>query len=214
MHQAHAMGIYQDRIFPKLNGRLLGSDKLDELRAELIGQAVGHVLEIGSGVGTNFIYYSRAITSLTTSEPNQTSNKIARRSIRYFNFPIAQKGQTVEALSAPDKSFDTVVSTFVLCSVSDLPQALSQVRRVLKPEGRFLFLERAVSADEKTAKWQRKLTPFHRVLGNGSRLDHDIAGALEAAGFVIDHRDETLIPRVPRAIGNLIYGVAKLPSPV
>ena len=208
------MGIYQDRIFPKLNGHLLGSVELDELRADLIGQAVGHVLEVGSGTGTNFIYYSRAITSLTTSEPNEASNSVARRSIRYFNFPIAQKNQPVETLTAPDQSFDTVVSTFVLCSVGDLTQALYQIKRVLKPEGKFLFLERSVSGDEKTARWQHKLTRFHSILGNGSHLDRDIGNALEEAGFVIEQRDETLIPRVPRALGNLIYGVAKLPSQV
>ena len=208
------MGIYQDRIFPKLNGHLLGAHELDELRADLIAQAVGHVLEIGAGNGTNFIYYSPAITSLTTSEPNELLNRSARRSIRYFNFPIAQKSQTVEALTAPSGSFDTVVSTFVLCSVSDLPQALQQIKRVLKPEGRFLFLERSLSSDERIAKWQQKLTPFHRFFGNGSRLDRNVVNELSSAGFVLSSCTETLIPRVPRTLGNLVYGVARLVTPV
>ena len=72
------MGIYQDRIFPKLNGHLLGAVELEDLRAELLSQAVGHVLEIGSGVGRNFVYYSSAITSLTTAEPNDSLNRLVR----------------------------------------------------------------------------------------------------------------------------------------
>ena len=206
------MGIYQDRIFPKINGHLLGSDKLDELRAELLSQAVGHVLEIGSGIGTNFIYYSRAITSLTTTEPNTFYNNVARRSIRHFNFPIAQKSQAVEVLTAPDDAFDTVVSTFVLCSVEELQQGLSQIKRVLKREGKFLFLERARSADASVARWQRKLTPIHRAFNNGSRLDVEISKALEDAGFILTHREHVMLPRVPRSLGSLICGVAKLPS--
>ena len=208
------MGIYQDRIFPKLNGHLLGAVELEEVRAELLGQAVGHVLEIGSGVGTNFVYFSRAITSLTTCEPNDSLNQVARRSIRHLNYPIAQKHQAVENLTAPDAAFDTIVSTFVLCSVSDLQAGLQQIRRVMKPEGKFLFLERSRSADHSVAKWQHKLTPFHRVLGNGSHLDRAIIDELQEAGFVISSSEQTLVPRVPRALGSLVYGVASLPAPI
>lgn len=206
------MGIYQDRIFPRLHGHILAANELETLRAELVGQAVGHVLEIGAGTGTNFIYYSRAITSLTTSEPNESLNVIARRSIRHFNYPIAQKSQAAEMLTAPDQSFDSVVSTFVLCSVSNLELALNQIKRVMKPDAKFLFLERSLSADPKVAKWQRKLTPMHRMLGNGSRLDINVLEAMESAGFVVKHASEALIPRIPRAMGNLVYGVAKLPA--
>ncbi|MGR8947963.1 MAG: class I SAM-dependent methyltransferase [Gammaproteobacteria bacterium] len=208
------MGIYQDRIFPKLNGHLLGAVELEELRADLLAQAVGHVLEIGSGTGTNFIYYSRAITSLTTCEPNESLNHVARRYIRQMKFPIAQKSQVVENLTAPDAAFDTVVSTFVLCSVSDLQAGLQQIKRVLKPGGKFLFVERSRSADQSVAKWQHKLTPFHRLLGNGSHLDRAIIDELRAAGFSITRSEQALVPRIPRALGSLVYGEAALPVPV
>ena len=206
------MGIYQDRIFPKLNGHLLGAVELEDLRAELLSQAVGHVLEIGSGVGRNFVYYSSAITSLTTAEPNDSLNRLVRESIRHFNFPIDQRSQSVELLTAPDDSFDTVVSTFVLCSVPDLASGLAQVRRVLKPHGKFLFLERSRSSIDSVARWQHNLTPFHRILANGSHLDRPILAEIANAGFVVSNSEETLVPRLPRALGNLVYGVASLPE--
>ncbi|MEM7466622.1 MAG: class I SAM-dependent methyltransferase [Pseudomonadota bacterium] len=206
------MGIYQDRIFPKLNGHLLSGDELETVRVELLSQAVGHVLEIGAGTGTNFIYYSSAITSLTTAEPNESFNQVARRSIRHFDFPIAQKSQFVENITAPDNAFDTVVSTFVLCSVTDLRAGLMQVARVLKPGGKFLFLERSRSQDENIAKWQHKLTPLHRLVGNGSHLDRDVAAEIRDIGFDIVDFEYVAIPRMPRALGNLIRGVAKRPN--
>lgn len=205
------MGIYQDRIFPKLNGHLMGAVQMEDLRAELLSQAVGHVLEIGSGTGQNFIFYSRSITSLTTVEPNESLNRVARRSIRHFNFPIDQRNQTVELLTAPDNSFDTVVSTLTLCSVDDLAAGLGQVARVLKPQGKFLFLERSRSSNDDVARWQHKLTPFHRMLGNGSHLDRPILSEIMNAGFVVSSSEETIVPRLPRALGNLVYGVASLP---
>ena len=206
------MGIYQDRIFPKLNGHLMGAVELEDLRVELLSQAVGHVLEVGAGTGKNFIYYSRAITSLTTVEPNESFNRVARRSIRHFNFPIDQRSQTVELLTAADDSFDTVVSTLTLCSVGDIAAGLRQIARVLKPQGKFLFLERSRSSDEDVAKWQHKLTPFHRLLGNGSHLDRPMLDEIRNAGFLVSDCDETIVPRLPRALGNLVYGVANLPS--
>lgn len=207
------MGIYQDRIFPKLNDHFLGAVEVDDIRAELLGNAVGHVLEIGSGAGCNFVYYSRAITSLTTVDPSEAMNRVARRTSRHFSFPIDQRTQSVETLTAKDDSFDTVVSTFVLCSVKDLRAGLAQIKRVLKTGGRFLFLERSRSPDDNVARWQRKLTPLHRAIGNGSHLDRAIAEEIAAAGFEISRCDETILPRLPRAFGSIIYGVATLPMP-
>jgi SAM-dependent methyltransferase len=206
------MGIYQDKIFPKLNGHLLGAVELEDLRGALLGQAVGHVLEIGSGVGRNFVYYSSAVTSLTTVEPNDSLNRLARESIRYFKFPIDQRNQNVELLTAPDNSFDTVVSTFVLCSVADLATGLAQVRRVLKPRGKFLFVERSRSSNDNVARWQHHLTPFHRMLANGSHLDRAILTEIANAGFIVLDSEETLVPRLPKVLGNLVSGVASLPE--
>ena len=190
----------------------MGAVQMEDLRAELLSQAVGHVLEIGSAIGQNFIYYSRSITSLTTVEPNESFNRAARRSIRHFNFPIDQRNQTVELLTAPDNAFDTVVSTLTLCSVDDIGTGLRQVARVLKPQGKFLFLERSRSSNDDVARWQHKLTPFHRMLGNGSHLDRPILAEIANAGFVVSSSEETIVPRLPRALGNLVYGVASLPA--
>ena len=83
---------------------------------------------------------------------------------------------------------------------------------MLKPQGKFLFLERSRSSNDDVARWQHKLTPFHRMLGNGSHLDRPILAEIANAGFVVSSSEETIVPRLPRALGNLVYGVASLPA--
>ena len=112
----------------------------------------------------------------------------------------------------PDFQEMVVVSTFVLCSVADLATGLAQVRRVLKPRGKFLFVERSRSSNDDVARWQHHLTPFHRMLANGSHLDRAILTEIANAGFIVLDSEETLVPRLPKVLGNLVSGVASLPE--
>jgi ubiquinone/menaquinone biosynthesis C-methylase UbiE len=127
----------------------------------------------------------------------------------------ADAGRTVtlhalhgESLPFDDGSFDTVVSTFTLCSIADPERALGEVRRVLVPDGRLLFLEHGLADDPRVQTWQHRLTPFQRVLGCGCELDRDIRGLLDRTGFSFVRVRSLYQPGEPRVFGYFTLGEA------
>jgi ubiquinone/menaquinone biosynthesis C-methylase UbiE len=108
-----------------------------------------------------------------------------------------------------DASFDSIVTTFTLCSIPDVLAALREVRRVLKPDGRYYFLEHGLSPDPRIARWQRWGTPFTRWLGAGCHLDRPIRRLVEQAGFRIVQCDEYVSAAMPKLAGYLYRGVAE-----
>ena len=141
------------------------------------------MIEIGSGAGANFMCYSDSITSLTTIEPNPGMNRVARRRIKYTEFPVDTRELGCEALPMKDASFDCAVTTLTLCSLSDIDQSLREIYRVLKPGGRFLFLEHDLSKSESVGQWQRRITPLQRRICDGCHLNRRIDSRIRGAGF-------------------------------
>jgi ubiquinone/menaquinone biosynthesis C-methylase UbiE len=114
-----------------------------------------------------------------------------------------------ERLPMASGSFDSVVSTFTLCSIKDLAAALGEVRRVLRPGGRFVFLEHGLSPEPRVARWQHRLTPLMRVVGAGCHLNRPIRRLIEQVGFDIARCDEGYLAGVPKLGGYLYRGVAE-----
>ena len=128
---------------------------------------------------------------------------------------MAQAGRPVEVVEAPaerlpfpDSSFDTVVSTLVLCTVSDLPKTLAEVRRVLAPGGRLLFLEHVRSGDPKVARWQDRLNGLNRIVAHGCNCNRSTLESIGSAGFSISSLRHDQIPKAPAFLRPLIVGVA------
>jgi ubiquinone/menaquinone biosynthesis C-methylase UbiE len=178
------------RLFAWLFHRFLGGlpDEADplirEIRRPLIAQARGDVLEIGAGDGANLLLYAPDVR-LTLLDPNPYL-------LRHIPPLTAQLGHATsplvvgvaERLPFPAARFDTIVSTHVLCSVRDLEQALAEIRRVLRPRGRFLFLEHvAASPDTSTFRLQRVINPVWRTVGDGCNLTRDIGHVITTTGF-------------------------------
>ena len=194
------------RIFAAMYDRMMASTEeagLREHRRALLARARGRVLEIGSGTGVNVDLYGPEITDLVFTEP---AEPMARRLRARVN-----RGEVVEAsaddLPFDDDSFDTVVSTLVLCTVPDQERAIAEVRRVLKPDGQLLFLEHVRSHDAKTAKWQdRLMRPWH-FLGHGCHCNRDTAAALTRAGFRLDMQTWRM-PKAPPIVRPVIEGTA------
>ncbi len=151
---------------------------LDRLRRELLSLARGRLLEIGAGTGANLPHYGGDLR-LVLSEPDDAMLRRARRN----SAPAvrAAAGQ----LAFADASFDTVVSTLVLCTVPDQAAALAEVRRVLRAGGELLLLEHVRSSDPTTARLQARLTPGWKKLVRGCHLDRDTAAAVVESGFRI-----------------------------
>jgi ubiquinone/menaquinone biosynthesis C-methylase UbiE len=154
-------------------------------RRAAISGARGLVLEIGVGAWLNLTRYSRDIKSLTGIEPNARSIKKAMQRAQQLGWDVDLRQGTFESLPFPDESFDTVVATFVWCSVSDVPAGLREIRRVLKPGGELRFLEHVRSQSPRAARVQDMMTPLWRRLAGNCHPNRDTEQAIRAAGFQI-----------------------------
>ena len=166
---------------------------LGELRDRLLVRADGETLEIGAGTGLNLPRY-RTPSRVVATEPEPAMVRRLRRRVDAAHVPVEIEEASAEALPFADHSFDTVVSTLVLCTVPHPDRALAEVRRVLRPGGRYLFLEHGGAEDERTARWQRRLTPVWKVIAGGCRLTRNVEQLIPAAGLTINEL-ETHLPR-------------------
>ena len=174
------------------------------LRTQIAGGATGQVLEVGAGTGANFPYYTDNAERIVATEPDPFMLRRAQKRAKDGGFRIELHPYPVEALPFPDASFDTVVCTFVLCTVAGPERALAEVRRVLKPEGSFRFIEH-VRAAGGMGTVQDVLTPLWSWVGAGCHPNRATGPTIQAAGFVITELNELRpMPLIP-----IISGVAK-----
>lgn len=181
-------------------------------RAELVASASGQVLEIGAGTGHNLAHYPRDLDRLVLTEPSG-----AMRS--QLEAKLAVADLDAEVLDAPayplpfgDETFDTVVCTLVLCSVPDVDATLAEARRVLRPGGRFLFLEHVLSADKpRRQKWQRRLEPAWLKIEGSCHLARPSGELIKQAGFDVAERRGEVKPSLP-VLAEFSYGTAVKPA--
>jgi SAM-dependent methyltransferase len=183
---------------------------LREMRAELLAQARGRVLEIGAGTGLNLEHYPDSIAGLTMVEPDPHMTKQLRER-------LAQSGRTAEVsvVEAPaedlpfaDGSFDTVAVTLVLCTVPDPETSLAEIRRVLASGGQLLFLEHVRAHAPGLARWQDRLEGPWKFLADGCRCNRDTVSAIDAAGFELGDVESGELPKLPPLVRPLRRGRA------
>lgn len=202
------MGLYATQIFPRLMDWVMARPAFSQLRETLLQLASGEVLEIGFGTGLNLRHYPTTITRLSIIDPaTLLPAKVARR-MAAAPYPIQTTHVTAENLPFPDRQFETVVSTWTLCTIPDPMLALREVGRVLKPGGRFLFLEHGRSDDRRIAVWQDRLNPIQNVMGCGCHLNRQIDRLITQSGLTITHLDRFSMQGVPRLAGEMYRGTA------
>ncbi|TLY15989.1 MAG: class I SAM-dependent methyltransferase [Nitrospirae bacterium] len=202
------MGFYADHVFPRLMELCLGTRKFQEQREQALTSVQGNVLEIGFGTGLNLPHYPKTVTCLTAVDPAIfLRNTVAQRTAE-LPFPVALLYMSAETLPFEEGRFDCAVSTLTLCTISDAVAALREVRRVLKPEGTFVFLEHGRSDDKKVAKWQDRLNPIQRIIACGCNLNRPIDALIRQAGLRLDRLDRFQMPGIPRIAGEMYRGVA------
>lgn len=177
------MSLYSRHVFPHLLDWIMSQPAFMAAREELLAEVQGEVLEIGFGTGLNLPYYPEAVESLTTVDVNPGVNRLAEKRLAVSRLPVKFELVSGERLPMPDNSYDAVVSTWTLCSIPDVMSALKEIRRVLKPEGRFYFVEHGLSPDTNIAKWQHRLTPIQKVIADGCHLNRDTLKLVEQAGM-------------------------------
>ncbi|MDK2761276.1 MAG: class I SAM-dependent methyltransferase [Sphingopyxis sp.] len=182
-----------------------------KLRSHIVPHARGDILELGCGGGINMEFYRPdRITSFSGLDPSPEllAMSIAAAAARGIDADI--RPGVGEAMPFENESFDTVVTTFTLCSVGDQAATLREIRRVLKPGGTALFLEHGAAPDAGVAKWQRRIEPIWKRIGGNCHLTRPISEAYARAGFAVDRQAAAYIPQTPRPFGWVEYGAARL----
>ncbi|MEM7064047.1 MAG: class I SAM-dependent methyltransferase [Cyanobacteria bacterium P01_B01_bin.77] len=201
------MGIYSRLIFPRLLDLSMSGQELSCYRQALLKSVDGEVLEIGFGTGLNLPYYGDGVTSLTAIDPNEGMAEIANPRIQTSTVHINLQTAKAEALPMATDSFDAVVCTWTLCSIPNIEQALAEVYRVLKPGGKFFFIEHGLSPESGVGNWQRRLTPLQRRIADGCHLDRPMASLVRSV-FEQVTMDEFYATSLPKVIGYFYQGVA------
>jgi ubiquinone/menaquinone biosynthesis C-methylase UbiE len=180
------MGLYENCILPHVIHLSMRKRTLVPYRRRAIASAEGVVLEIGIGSGLNLALYPAGVAHVIGLDPSAKLLTKARTAAREAGPPVELVEGSAEAIPLETGSVDTVVTTWTLCSIPDVARALGEMRRVLRPVGRLLFVEHGRAPEPRMQKWQDSLTPIWKHLGGGCRLNRAIAELIESAGFRID----------------------------
>ncbi len=201
------MGFYSERILPYLLDRSLSNPIFAQYRREVLAHVQGEVLEIGFGTGINVAYYPATIRRLVTVDTNPGVHKLAQQRIQRSPIPVEHQVLNGEHLPMPTATFDSVVSTFTLCSIGQVEQALREIYRVLKPGGRYFFIEHGLSNEASIQRWQHRLTPIQKFVAGGCHLNRNIRQ------LIVDHFDvvemkEGYAQSLPKLAAYLYWGFA------
>jgi ubiquinone/menaquinone biosynthesis C-methylase UbiE len=180
-----------------------------DMRRSLLRDASGSVLEVGAGTGANLEHYPAELDRLVLAEPEGHMAARLRARVAALGRPAEVVPAGAEALPFADDAFDTVVVTMVLCTVADPAAALAEIRRVLRPGGRVLFMEHVRSTDPRTARLQDRLRPLHSALARGCQLNRDALGSIEASGLRVEAVERTRIEEAPSFLREGVVGVAR-----
>jgi ubiquinone/menaquinone biosynthesis C-methylase UbiE len=208
MDQECSMGFYSRLIFPWLCDMTLGQPFVAKHRQDLLCAAGGEILEIGFGTGLNLPHYPDHIRRITAVDPNPGMHRRAEKRIAASQIEVEKHVGRTEQLPFGDASFDCVVSTFTLCSVEDERRAMSEVYRILRPGGSFLFLEHGICPEPDVQKWQRRLNWLQRTFGGNCHLDRKIRFIIAEQPFESLAANEFYLEQTPRTHGYIYQGLA------
>lgn len=187
------MGVWTDRVVPRMADRALRRPEIDELRRHACAPLRGRVLEIGFGGGLNLRWYPPAVESVAAIEPSDVGWALSEPRRARTGLPVERHGLDGQRLDEPDASYDGVLLTFTLCTIPDPALALREVRRVLRSDGVLCLLEHGLSPDARVARWQRRLDPVQRRMAGGCHLTRDVAALVDDAGFETTHLETSYL---------------------
>jgi ubiquinone/menaquinone biosynthesis C-methylase UbiE len=202
----------RERIFAAAYDRLIAATEEAGLRAQrerVIAAASGRVLEIGGGTGANLGFYGPAVESVTLTEPAEPMRRRLEAKLSGRPFAVEVVAAPAEELPFEDASFDTAVSTLVLCSVDDQARALVEMRRVLRPSGRLLFLEHVRSPEARLARWQDRLNWLNKAMVCCD-CNRDTLTGIRRAGFSVLDLERDELPKAPPFARPVIRGTAQI----
>lgn len=206
--KAGHMKFYSQQIFPRIMNLMLSTGEFTDLRKSLLAEVSGNVFEIGFGTGLNLPHYPASVKRITTVDPNPGAHKLAARRIAQSSIDVVHIPRSGEHLDLPDESFNSVVCTFTLCSIPDVDAAVSEMRRILRTGGRMFFIEHGLSDEPRIQKWQHKLNPLNKIVGDGCNLNRIPSTTISNSGLRMERLDTFYLKKAPKYGGFIYRGIA------
>ena len=207
------MGIkrfYDAYIMPRIITLACSQEGIEERRREVVPLAEGRVFELGCGGGLNqALYDPEKVTGFAGIDPHPKLLERARENATACGWNHAILEGVGEEIPFPDSSFDSAVCTYTLCSVHDPAKVLTELRRILKPGGKLIFLEHGRAPDADVARWQERLEPIWKPLAGGCHLTRPIGASLRGAGFEVEPIGQAYLNKAPKFMGWMEWGVAR-----
>jgi len=203
------MGFYSNIIIPFFYDYSMDSKKINEGRKSILGKITeDDIVEIGFGTGINLKFYPQNVKKIIGVDANGGMLQQAQKKITNRRIEIELLEQSSESLPFPDNSISAVASTYTLCSIKEINLALKEIYRVLKPGGKYYFLEHGLADNPKTQKWQHRLNPVQNIWADGCNLNRDMKSLITNAGLKIIELKNYYMKRDPKIVGYMYEGIA------
>ena len=200
--------LYDKYVCPHLINYAMKMKPFRKQREKVIPSASGRVLEIGIGSGLNFNYYNKEnVSEVFAVEPDGILLEKAQQNAKINNINLNVQQLKAEELPFDNNSFDTIISTYTMCSIPGLSSAMSEINRVVKPNGKLLFSEHGKSPDMNVFKWQKRMNGIQKRIAGGCHLDVDIPNEIIKANFKLNKIDSMYVPG-PKFLSYHYWGVA------
>ena len=204
------MSFYDKYILPKVLNCTCASKPIRYQRDKIVPLAEGVVLDVGIGSGLNIPFYNKSkINYLYGLDPSKELLDIAKSIAKENQLEVDFLQCSAESIPLPDKSIDTVLITYTMCTIPDVALSNSEIMRVLKDDGKLLFCEHGLAPDKNIAKWQKRINPLWGKIAGGCNLNRDIPKLISSSGFKISNMEEMYLPSTPKFAGYNYWGVAK-----
>ena len=204
------MSFYDKYILPKVLNCTCASKPIRYQRDKIVPLAEGVVLDVGIGSGLNIPFYNKSkINYLYGLDPSKELLDIAKSIAKENQLEVNFLQCSAESIPLPDKSIDTVLITYTMCTIPDVALSNSEIMRVLKDDGKLLFCEHGLAPDKHIAKWQKRINPLWGKIAGGCNLNRNIPKLITSSGFRISNMEEMYLPSTPKFAGYNYWGTAK-----
>ena len=205
------INLYDKYILPHLLNCSCNTKPFIVQRKKVIPLATGKVLEVGIGSGLNLPFYQKdSIKEIWGLDPSKELLLMAKKKAKAENMDVQFLNATAESIQLDDNFFDTVVVTYTMCTISNLNQALSEIKRVMKTDGRLIFCEHGASPEPGVFVWQNRLNKVWSKISGGCNINKDIPSIIESSGLVVSQLETMYLPKTPKMLGYNYWGFAVL----
>ena len=203
------MSLYEKYVLPKFLNCACGSKPVARQREKVVHLAEGKVLEIGIGSGLNLPFYDKTkVDEIWGLDPSEELSEMARAVAIQEGMEVNFISSGAEEIPLPDDHFDSVLITYTMCTIPEVIRANTEIRRVLKNQGKMIFCEHGAAPDDNIRKWQKRINPFWGKIAGGCNIDRNIPSLIQDSGFDIIEIEEMYLPNTPKIAGYNFWGYA------